>query len=114
MAQSLVPWIILMCDSMIIPDFLRERAYDPEAHANLVTDWERWAMYPVRGLVEELRRCHWPLSTLLNAVRMAEAKTCMKPELQWIRRWAVFCLEAAKVGPVRGETNRTDRNKKWS
>mgnify|MGYP001086319722 CR=1 FL=1 len=98
-ARSLVPWIVLMADMMTIPEFVTDAALrtDPSV-VNLVTEWESWAMFPIRALLDEMRRCNWKMSLLLDATRMAETKSMMaqighrESRLRWIWRWTTFLI----------------------
>ena len=97
---SLVPWVVLLCDMMVVPSFVGDaaRTTDPEL-TNLITEWERWAMQPVLGLLREMRRYEWPFTLFTDAVHMTKTKIRASPNdhrqkmLRWIERWTLFGME---------------------
>ena len=109
--------VSMMCDMMTIPKFTSDSGLPAGADptiANLMTEWESWAMVPVKRLLRELDICGWPISTFEDAIRMAESRStmgCMTHRIQrlrWIRRWFRF-LRTTIPMPPEGEGGVSDQ-----
>ena len=97
----LVTWVTLLIDMLIVPQgvapSLPPRCNDTPDLTVACTDasgrWELWASEPVRGLVQEMRRCEWRPRWLHEAMAKVAAGARIRGDtrreqlLHWVRRW---------------------------